>query len=334
MSVSRRDLLAGLGSTATVCILPGTAMAIAGLERIEGRAFGTDWQLALPASPATRRMAAKVSELLERMEECLSPFRPRSEISLFNANESLRPQPVSRPFAELVAHSLAVAEQTAGAFDPTLGPAVARYGFGPIRKAAWNGAGSRRDYRGLRLREGRLSRDTPDLTFDPCGAGKGYALDIVARYLRGQGLETFLFVFGGDVIAASEPGAPLPWRIGIENPRSSEQPPYKLISLRSGALATSGDSINGYAFAGKRYCHIIDPRTAAPVDAGLASVSVISRSGVMADALATALMAMGPERGLAFAGARGLPSLFLLESGDGLTSNMAGGFERYIVAKG
>jgi thiamine biosynthesis lipoprotein len=98
------------------------------------------------------------------------------------------------------------------------------------------------------------------------------------------------------------------------------------------ALATSGDSVNGYVVAGRRYSHIIDPRNDAPVTNGVASVSVIAPRAVTADALATGLMAMGPKRGLALAQRSKLPVLFLLRGKGGFREISSSPWGAYVVA--
>ena len=107
--------------------------------------------------------------------------------------------------------------------------------------------------------------------------------------------------------------------------------PHCLVALRGEALATSGDLINSYVLAGHRYSHIIDPRRMAPSDSALASVSVLAPQAITADALATALFAMGPESGPAFAEQAGIVALFLSRDGTGLREVMTGRFADRIV---
>jgi thiamine biosynthesis lipoprotein len=132
------------------------------------------------------------------------------------------------------------------------------------------------------------------------GIAKGYALDRAAELLRGRGHEDFLIVAGGQVYAAGRRGG-RPWRVGVRDPRGDETDAFALLDLEGGvSSSTSGDYESYFVVDGVRYHHILDPKTGYPAR-GVRSATVIAPDATLADALSTALMVLGPDRGLALA---------------------------------
>lgn len=329
MTWRRRDVLIGACGLAGAAGLPRIASA-GDVATIGGAAFGTTWRVALADGVDSPALAGEIDRLLAELEAALSPFRSNSEITQINAGSSAGAIAVSRPLRDVLAEGLRIAQLTAGAFDPTVGPVVARFGFGPIAKSA---SQEHRigDHRGLTVHGRYVTKCCPDLTFDPCGIGKGYALDRMAARLRARGISNFLAEFGGDVLASGRRPSGRPWRVGIENPAPTATRFRHVVGLDNGALATSGDTANVYVVGARRYSHIIDPRTAAPVNNTVASVSVIAPSAMAADALATALVVMGPESGAAFAERERIPALFVLRDGDGYREISAAAFGAHLI---
>jgi len=225
----------------------------------------------------------------------------------------------------VVGAALRIARLTSGAFDPTLGPAVARFGFGPIAGGRGDGPG------GLVQVNGALRKRDPHLTFDPCGIAKGFALDQIARHLESRGQGDYLVEFGGETVARGRHLGGRPWQIGVQAPGPGRLEMQRIIALDGQAVASSGDYENGYDLGGRRYCHIIDPATDEPIANGVRAVSVIARRAMTADALATALMVMGPERGMDFANRQGLAALFVLRDDGGSREIMTPPFRRHII---
>src|SRR5690606_26444695 len=123
-----------------------------------------------------------------------------------------------------------------------------------------------------------------------------------------------LIELGGEVFTAGHHPSGRSWQVGIEQP-SPEGGFQKAVALEGVSLATSGNTVNGYTYGGRRYSHIIDPTTGHPAGSELASVTVAAPAAMTADGLATALFAMGPERGPAFAGHTGIEALFIMADG-------------------
>jgi thiamine biosynthesis lipoprotein len=148
--------------------------------------------------------------------------------------------------------------------------------------------------------EGRLSKTRPSVSLDLASVAKGYGVDAIAALIRNRGFSDYLVEIGGEVYAAGVRIDGQPWRIGINKPDSGApfDQVYRVVTLQDRAFATSGDYRNYFEIDGRRYAHIIDPRTGYPVSNGVISVSVTAETCALADGLATALVVMGPSAGL------------------------------------
>jgi thiamine biosynthesis lipoprotein len=324
MALTRRTLLTGLLATTAGALLVTPVPALADdTIRLSGRAFGTSWQLLLRGSGDVEGLARAAADVLERIDGSMSPYRADSAISRFNAGAK-GSHAVDADFALVTAEALRIAALSDGAFDPSVGPDVGLYGFGPIQGERVG------TYAGFRVAGQSIEKTDPRLTLDLCGIAKGHALDLLAAATQSFGYEHFLAEIGGEVLARGTEAGGHPWRIGISDPLGRGL--YGVIDTRGLALATSGDAINAYDVAGRRYSHIIDPRTDAPLFGRTASVSVLAPTAMTADALSTALMVMGPEAGSAFAATHGLAVLFLLRRGDGLEAVASPAFDHYLLS--
>lgn len=323
MRLTRRSLLTGAGSAFLASALPAHA---AGTRVIGGPAFGTSWRVTLPESIEEGAIAAAIRSVVESVDAAMSPFRADSEVSRFNASGTCNWQALSPETCAVVRQSLAVAARSRGAFDPTVGPIVGRYGFGPIRGVS---TGS---YRDIAARENAVKKSEPGLTLDLCGIAKGQALDRIVAALDVLRVTDFLIELGGEIFARGAHPDGRAWQVGVERPAPGPTTLQRIVRLDGRALATSGDAMNSFMIAGRRYSHIIDPRRGEPADNGFASVSVFMPAAAMADALATALMAMDPEAGVALAEYEEIPALFIVREGDALREIMTGGFADAVVA--
>lgn len=305
---TRRDIVLGLcGLVSVTALIPRLSLArpaASGLARISGRAFGTQWQVTLPADLDTRALGTDLGRVLTGINQSMSPFRADSELSRFNRRQETTSFAVSEPLRMVTGKALEIAQLTDGAFNPGVGPAVHRYGFGPIASGRFG------PHTAFALSAEGISKTEPALSLDLCGIAKGYAVDRLSEYLVDQDITTFLIEVGGEVYARGKRPDGNPWRVGIADPVRAGI--HSVVSLTDLAMATSGDAINAYEIAGRRYSHTIDPATGEPVRNNVASVSVLAPTALEADALATALLVMGPDRGLAFASANRLPALYLL----------------------
>ena len=297
MIFTRRTFLA---STAALAAAPALASAT---QTLGGHAFGSYWRLSLPAGAETAQADARIRAVVARIDTLMSPYRADSEISRFNrAPDGLEAGPETRAVARA---ALDIADETGGAFDPTVGPLVARYGFGPIRDAAPG------TYQAVSLSGAELRKDASRLSLDFCGIAKGYALDLMRGELAALGLADYLLELGGEVAAGGAHPDGRPWRVALDGAPLALDPGDR-------AVATSGVLAQGYRVGSATYGHIIDPAMAAPATGALVSVSVLHPSATRADALATALFAKGLDRAADFAEGRGLDTILLARDGDRL----------------
>ena len=273
-----------------------------------------------------------IANTLEHIDTAMSTWQPESELSRFNRVETTDPFPVSTNVVEVFQHALAVSALTGGAFDVTVGPLVDAWGFGPPGQPP--AAPADADLARLREQVGwqRLAVDAaastirkraPAVSADLSALAKGYAVDQVAELLEREGFTNYLVEVGGEVRAAGRSTLGNAWRVGIEQPAAGPPTVYRTVTLDGYALATSGDYRNTYLLDGQRVSHTIDPRTGRPVTHSLASVSVIDPLCVRADAIATALMVLGPDDGYALAAEKDWPALFLLRLPDGALEERA-----------
>ena len=316
MTLNRRKLLFGAAGYVLVGMLPSFGKEAV---RLSGRAYGTSWQATLRCAGDIEALARDLAADLARVDLAMSPFRPDSGITQFNLAAAGRHK-ADADFAAVTAEALRVADLTQGAFDPSVGPDVGRYGFGPIAGQRVGG------FDGFATSATAISKADLLLTLDLCGIAKGFALDLMAARIAAAGHRDFLVELGGEVVAGGTDITGAPWRIGISNPLGGL---HAVIDAKGLAVATSGDAINAYEVGGRRYSHIIDPATDEPVINQVTSVTVLATSAMTADALATALMVMGPEQGIAFAEAHVLPVLYLLRTPDGLSEHNSRSFDTH-----
>ena len=167
---------------------------------------------------------------------------------------------------------------------------------------------------------------------DLSAIAKGYGVDEVADYLDGLQLDNHLVEIGGEIRARGVNAKNVPWQIGIEQPAAGEREIRQIIKLDNRAMATSGDYRNYFEHEGTLYSHTIDPRSGRPVSHGLASVTVLHPSTMLADAWATGLLVLGPERGFELARQNGLAAYFIIHNDAGFREESTPAFKPYIVS--
>lgn len=295
------------------------------LLTLAGQTMGTTYKVlvAAPYGPEPRRLKRVVQAELDRVEGLMSTYQADSEVSKFNALSELKPVPVSIDTARVVAAAQRIARESQGAFDITVRPLVALWGFGagakvePPTPAAVAKAKAKVDYRQIRLKDGELGKSAPQFEVDLSAIAKGYGVDRVVAVLEEQGALNLMAEVGGEVRVRGEKSPGVGWRIGIEEPQGGVRVARRVVELRDGALATSGDYRNYYEEKGERRSHTIDPRTGRPIVHRLASVSVSHSSAMMADGYATAINVLGPNKGYQMAVQLGLAAHLIIRDPDG-----------------
>ncbi|MDH3582009.1 MAG: FAD:protein FMN transferase [Hyphomicrobiales bacterium] len=285
-------------------------------------------------------LQAGVESILDGVNEAMSTYRSHSELSRINDSMSTTWTPVSTDIETVLEEALRVSRLSGGAFDPTVGPLVSFWGFGPERgglpeqpERNVDRIAERVSYRQVHLRHSppAMRKDRDGVQIDLFGVAKGFALDKVGTYLREAGFHNFLFEIGGEILAAGRNRRGEPWRVGIEKPVVGEIAIQRVVGLEDTAIATSGNYRIFAERAGQRYSHLIDPRTGKPVTHRLASVSVIDPSTMRADALSTALMVLGPQAGPLLAKEEGIATLSIIRTGAGFREIASPAFARYLT---
>jgi thiamine biosynthesis lipoprotein len=304
-----------------------TACARPDHATIRGLTMGTSYtvELAAPIGDVVRtRLAALIEVELAAINRAMSTYDPRSELSEFNRREDFRWAPASRGLLEVLDSASRISTSNQGAFDVTVGPLVDLWGFGPqyrtrrvpnddvierVRESV-NYQHVQIDPSAGAIRK-RHSRTQVDLN----AIAKGYGVDRVAMILDRQGVHDYLVEIGGELRARGTTAAGRPWRVGIERPVEGRHVVGEVVVLENRAIATSGTTEDFFEEDGRHYSHIIDPKTARPVEHPPIAVSVVADTTMEADAWATSLVVLGPERGYSLAQARGLAVLFVTASG-------------------
>lgn len=318
---SLRYALFGL-LTVCVCIACSRAEPV-----LTGATMGTTYSVIVPRLKQAdqEELQSSIDAELLRINQSMSTYQDDSIISAFNASKSTDWFEVSKSFVLVTDAALKIAADTAGAFDPTIGPLVRRWGFGKdesvgvpaddeiarlLRQTGF-------EHLTVDLQNRSVKKSRADIQLDLNAIAKGYAVDQLAALVQSLGYDDFLVEIGGELRLSGENGSGNPWRIGIEAPASGDQSPPTGIQLSSGGVATSGDYRNAFEQDGRRYSHIIDARDGVPVSHNLASVTVVAESAMLADGWATALMVLGPDDGMKIAEKHQIACLFILREQEG-----------------
>lgn len=296
---------------------------------LSGPTMGTQYTVKLAKLPdgiSAEFLSGEINDRLRLINQQMSTYIEDSEISRFNRAAADSWFDVSPETALVVQAAQSISESTGGAFDVTVGPLVDLWNFGPDRReqtlpsdAEVDKARQRVGFAKLSVRKAppALKKDAEGLRVDLSAIAKGYAVDAVAEILDECGVTSYMVEIGGEIrVKGSRPGAG-GWRIGIESPVSGKRRIERVIELKDIAMATSGDYRNYFEVDGKRYSHTIDSATGRPVKHALASVTVLAKDCMTADALATALLVMGPERGLAWAEENRVAARFVTRTKEG-----------------
>jgi len=285
--------------------------------------MGTTYSIIVPGLKKSdqRTLQSNVEASLSAVNAAMSTYQTDSAISNFNRSATTHWIEIPEHFAVVANAALQIAVLSDGAFDPTVGPLVTLWGFGKDQRQELPETDEIAE---LRLSVGHqqiavdvenpsLKKLNPSVQIDLNAIAKGYAVDLLAEDVASLGYKNYLVEIGGELRAAGNNAEGDPWRIGIEQPV-----PGKAASglyLTSGGVATSGDYRNVFEQDGRRYSHIIDPRSGYPVDHSLASVTVVADTAMLADAWATTLMVLGPDDGMKIADQMELAAYFIVRTG-------------------
>ncbi|MCP5103708.1 MAG: FAD:protein FMN transferase [bacterium] len=302
--------------------------------------MGTTYMIKLVKGGDTdaQKLQADIDVLLKRVNQQMSTWLKDSEISRFNQYSETGWFDVSADTAVVFSEALNISELSGGAFDITVGPLINLWGFGPGNKKRqvpgeeqikeiMAGIG----YQKLSVRQSppALKKEEPALYCSLAAIAKGFGVDKTAEYLDSKGFIHYLVEIGGEVRARGFRPGGKPWRIGIAVPDGS-QSYQKIVLLKNISMATSGDYHNYFEKDGVRYSHTIDPVTGWPITHKLASVTVLHESCMRADALATAINVLGPEKGYELAIKKNLPVFLIVKGANGFLEKMTTRFEEMV----
>ena len=276
-----------------------------GLERFEFREahMGTEFRLVFYATgPEVAELAARAAfDRVAELDARLSDYREDSELSRLGDATRGGAIPcsveLSQDLARVLGRALEFAELSDGAFDPTLGACSRLWRRSARQKELPQAerlaaARSATGWRHVEVMGGRAALLHADMRFDLGGIAKGDALDQVLAVLRDRGIEQVLIDGGGDLLAAAPPPSESGWKISYQGMGGGR------LELSNAALATSGDVYQHVVIDGVRYSHILDPGTGLGLTRPTAA-NVLAPDGITADAVASAVCVLGPERGIA-----------------------------------
>jgi thiamine biosynthesis lipoprotein len=273
-----------------------------------------------PDATACERAVAAARAEIDRLDAMMTDWKPVSPLMDINHAAGVRPVRVPPELFFILKRSLQISELTGGAFDISFGAAGRLWNWrapdpripapDELRKALEN-VGWKHVF--LDEKEGTAFLDRPGIRIGLDAIGPGYAADLAMEKIRALGIRDAMIDMSGDVrVTGRQAGRP--WRIGIRHPRNPEAD-LDTLTVTEAGVATSGDYGRFFVKDGKRYSHIIDPRTGYPADV-CQSVTVVAPVLAFADALATALCVMGPGPGMALVEKlEGVEALFVAADG-------------------
>ena len=275
--------------------------APAPFQKDEGAVFGTFYHITYQSSTNLKN---EIEEELSRVDASLSMFNPESVISQLNQGKDIVADSL---FCQIFSLSKRISEATDGAFDITVAPLVNAWGFGYKNGCLPDSASIDSllqfvGFRHVRLTpDGHLQKDDPRMILDCSAIAKGFGVDVVADYLRRQGIENFIVEIGGEVVVEGCNPKGEAWHVGVnkpnDDPTSTNNELETVLSLTDCAMATSGNYRNYYTTEdGRRIAHTINPSTGYPAQQSILSATVIAPTCAIADAFATSFMVMGLER--------------------------------------
>ena len=274
---------------------------------INGETMGTSYTIKCysPKWITKNNIKSKIEKELNRINAIFSTWDTQSEISTFNQLKSLENVEISDDFKKLVELSYKLHRDTTGYFDPTIKTLSDIWGFGSDKsffsipsRIELDLVAKNIGLDKLVLADNKLRKLNPDVELDLSAIVKGYAVDQIALLLESVGSKKYMVEIGGEVRVLTKKDKP--WKIGINKPKyhDIEQSLLGSVDLTNSSLATSGDYQNFFEKNGVIYSHIINSKKGSPSQSKITSVSIIAPNCILADGLATSIMAMGVNRGL------------------------------------
>ncbi|HUG68037.1 MAG TPA: FAD:protein FMN transferase [Pirellulaceae bacterium] len=307
------------------------------LDRFEATQphMGTSFEIVCYASTQDRAEKALQAgfDRIAALDRVMSDYDPDSELSkLSRSSPTESPVRISGDLFHVLTAANSLSHRTDGAFDVTVGPLTKLW-----RRARRRGefpaadllleARAATGYRNLKLDSAAMSAEllVPNMRLDLGGIAKGYAGDEALRSMAALGVTRAIVNAGGDVVVGEAPPGETGWRIGVAS-LERDVPPSRFLRVANGAVATSGDLWQFVEIDGVRYSHLLDPQTGLGL-AAQNSVTIVARTGIAADSLASAVSVLGLTAGLQFVENTDATEALILARGDvGTQSHQSSGF--------
>lgn len=316
--------------------------------KISGETMGTAYHITVLErdGEATDQQALQqaIDEQLRLINRQMSTYMPDSELVTLSQAPVGQAVTVSDNLFDVLLLSMEVSWLSNGAFDITVGPLVDLWGFGPGGDKSADHVPPQQaidrllentgfEYLELDLASASLTKRR-DVHLDLSGVAKGFGVDKIAELLEYAGYRNYMVEIGGELRLKGVSPRGQPWRIAIEEPNPAElHSVHNALVLSDVGMATSGDYRNYFEKEGRRYSHTIDPKTGYPIRHKLASVTVIAETCAYADALATALNVLGPERGMQLAQQQNLAVYMIVKGEHGFDSLYSDAFKPYLESR-
>lgn len=314
-----------------------------------GKTMGTTYNVKYLADskqnlPPQNEVQQALDRTLLEVNRQMSTYQKDSEISRFNQMQQVESAvSISPEFGKVVQEAIRLNQMTDGALDITVGPLVNLWGFGPENRPekipieqeidarrAW--VGIDKLVLGKQGDQYQLTKKVPNLYIDLSSIAKGFGVDQLADYLESLGIADYMVEIGGEIRAKGVNKDGKAWQIAIEKPEfDGSRAVQQIIGLQNLAMATSGDYRNYFEQDGVRFSHEIDPKTGKPIQHNLVSITVLNRSCMTADGLATGLFVLGEEQSLAIAEKNNLAIYLIIKTNNGFETKMSSAFKQVLA---
>ena len=298
-------------------------------QEFGGKIFNTYYKVKIRTSVADKGLSDRVADILQDVDAKMSVFREDSEISKLNKTKAGVSFALSDDLSKVLKTAKKINKESNGAFDPAIAPLIDLWGFGPGHKFASPSEEKLSEVKSYsRLDKLKFSKDykkvikkDPRTSLNLSAIAKGYAVDRIAESLEELGFTDYVVEIGGELrLSGRRDDKGELWNIGIGVPLKYSKGNALVMEISDYAVATSGDYRNFIEEDGKTFSHTISPQTGQPVKNDLASVTVFAPTCMEADAYATAIMALGKDKGKALANKLKLPVILFIH-------NQKGGFD-------
>ncbi|MFM9060758.1 MAG: FAD:protein FMN transferase [Bacteroidota bacterium] len=279
------------------------------IQSWQGETMGTTYlvKVALPSDFKTTPTSAQLDSVLERVNASLSTYQPQSTLSRFN--RCVQCYPVDSMIIRNFKASQEVHQASEGAFDPSVYPLVQAWGFGPQARSAIPDSAHIRSLLGLvgltrfRLEGDSLCKEQAAQALEFSAVAKGYGVDVLGWFLESLGLDHYLVEIGGEVRARGDRSPGQAWTVGVEkpldDPSGTQRALLLQLPLQNQSMASSGNYRNYYMHNGQKMAHTLQVSTGYPTPTNVLAATVVTQDCMMADAYATACMALGWDRAIA-----------------------------------